>query len=467
VTRQDKGANGATYQTASFTGMMVKRTYVDGALSDLLNIPVQTMVNFQHNLRWNGTTWMENGSAFTDFASLVSAPQKMVMINAMHTGGGGGQPAMLVWDPANGSGAGFYPATNTNGTLTEVPGSSKYVPQTGDMMWINIGGSIYIEYTGTGATGWVQKKVTAFDQNTWTPTFDPAGDTDFTLALNNQYYINNYGGNFIVTQTAASPATYTVQMEVQTPVNPVNVATVLGSAVTFKPQNFQSGQSSTYQFITDSSSAKYLKLVYKSVGTQDSNTSPAPSVGDVVTQGQWCLEAFDSNGTDLQQQFEWNYPQGSGNWGTQTFLYTGSGSSRTYTLLDNPISLSPLSLTVNGVARTLSLQFNGWMSGMPDYSSALAINNGIITADISRKIINIPAGTAVTDQSDTTKSYVIKPLQIGLYLPAAATPDATLDITAADGLNLSDPAVIPAPADNGMGTEPTVTTVKYVDGVLQ
>ena len=465
VTRQDQGANGLSYQTVSFNGMLVKRTYVAGTINDLLNIPVQTNINFQHALTWNGTAWMENGAAFTDFASLVSAPQKSVWINAMHSGGGG-MPMTLVYDPSNASGAGFYPGTMSSGSTVETPGGSKYVPASGDMMWININGSIYIEYTGA-TTGWVQKKVTSFDQNTWTPTFDPNGDTAFTLGLNTQYSINNQGGNFVVTETALSPASYTVQMEVQTPVNPVNAATVAGGIATFRPQNYQTGQSSTYQFVTDATSAKYLMLVYQTVGTQDSNANPAPKVGDVVSQGQWSMEAYGPTGVDLGLQYDWNYPQGNGNYGTQTFLYSTSGSTRTYTLLDNPIQLAPLTLTQNGASRTLSLQYNGWMSGLPDYASALAMNGGIISAAIAEKVVNIPAGTVVTDQNDSTKSYVIKPLQIGLYLPSAAIPDTSLDITAADALNLADPSVIPVPVDNGLGAEPVITTVKYVDGVLQ
>jgi hypothetical protein len=134
-------------------------------------------------------------------------------------------------------------------------------------------------------------------------------------------------------------------------------------------------------------------------------------------------------------------------------------------LLDNPIQLVPLTINVNGNEQTLSLQYNGWMNGLPDYSSDLAINNGIITPDIASKIINIPAGTVIADQNDPTKSYMIKPLQVGLYLPLAATPETNLDITAANALDLNDPAVIPAFVDNGMEAEPVVTVVSYSNGV--
>ena len=454
VTRQDQGANGASYQTVSFNGTLVKRTYVAGSLTDLLNIPVQTNLNIQHQLTWNGTNWMEGTSTFTDFASLVSAPQKNVWIG----GQSGNQQLNLCYEPNGASGAGFYPGTmGQDGSFT--PNGPMYVPNTNDNLWINISGSIYIEYEGA-ATGWVQKSVTAFNQTTGTPTFAPvSSDVPFTLGIGTQYFINNQGGNFIVTQTSASA--YDVEMEIQTPANPVNAGTVLGAATTFQPQNYQSGQSSTYQFVTDPTSAKYLMLVYKTVGTQDQNSSSAPHVGDVVSQGQWSMEAFDANG-DLGLQYDWNYSNGNGGYGGQTFLYNTSGSTRTYTLLDNPIQLAPLVLG----SRTLSLQYNGWMTGLPDYSSDIAINNGIITDDIANKIVNIPDGTVVTDQLNPAQSYVLKPLQVGLYLPAAASPDLTLDITAADALDLNDPSVIPVFVDNGLTTEPTITAVKYVNGVL-
>ena len=463
VTRQDQGASGDSYQTVSFNGTLVKRTYRTGTISDLLNIPVQTNVNFQHQLTWSAaqSQCQENNAAFTDFASLAAQPQKMVWISAMVNN----QPANFLYDPANASGAGFYPATmGNNGTMTPTPNGSKYVPTDGAQLWINISGSIYIEYEGP-TQGWFQKTVTSFNQNTWTPTFDPAGDTAYSLGLNVQYFINNQGGNFIVTQTAASPAVYDVEMEVQTPANPVNFATVLGGSATFRPQNFDAVQSSTYQFATDPTSAHYLMLVYKTVGAQDAKATPPPAIGAVVSQSQYSLEAYDAQNNDLVLQYDWNYPGNGNNMGVQTFLYTTVGSTRTYKLLDNAIQLAPLNLTVNGTGRTLSLQYNGWLSGLPDYSSDLAMDNYLITPDIANKIINIPAGTLVTDQLNPAQSYLLKPLQIGLFLPAAATADASLDITAADALNLGDPTVIPAFVDNGMGAEPTVTVVSYANGV--
>jgi hypothetical protein len=466
VTRQDQGADGASYQTVSYLGTLSKRTYVAGTINDLLNIPVQTCINFQHQLTWSAgqSAWTESGSPFTQWDSLVAQPQKMVWIggwDSVHN-----MQLNLVYDPNGPGGAGFYPATQGgNGSMTMMPGAAMFVPTDGTMLWVNIGGSIYIEYTGA-ATGWIQKSVVSFNQNTWTPTFDPAGDSAFSLGLNRQYFINNQGGNFIVTQTSASPATYDVRMEVLNPANPTNLADVVGGAASFKPVPFNSG-ASTYRFEADPGQANFLKLVYLTVGSQDAQGSPVPQVGDVVAKGLYGLEAYDAQGADLNLEYDWNYPGNGGNYGTQTFLTTGSGASLAYTLLDNPIQLAPLNLTVNGASRTLSLRYDGWMQGLPDINGALAMNDYVINDDITSKVINIPAGTLVTDQQDSSKAYVIKPLEIGLYLPVAATPDTSLDITQADAMNLGDPAVIPTFVDAGLGDEPTITVPKYVDGVKQ
>ena len=464
VTRQDQGGTGASYQTASYTGTLTKRTLVTADISDILNLPVQIWANFQHQLVWNGTAWMENGLAFTDFASLVAQPQMNIMIN----GGGGmnGNPSSYVFDPAGASGAGFYLASPNPQTGQWSSTGQLYTPATNDSLFINIGGSIYIEYTG--ANGWVQKKVTSFDQSSNTPSFDANGDTPYSLQLNQQYYINNQGGNYLVTATA--PSTYLVQAEILSAGNPLNLATILGTAATFKPQNFDPNnptQTSTYTFVSDPSSAKFLSMIYASVGTQDAMASPAPVPGNPVAVGLNSLMGYDSNGQSLNIQYDWDYPMQGQNFGIQTFLYTAVNGVRTYKLLDDPIPLNPLVLhTADGTAKTLSIQFDGWMQGLPQFDNQLSINNYTMTDDIASKIINIPAGTLATNALDPTLTYLIKPLQDAVFLKVAATPDATLDIAPATAIDLTDATVVPAYSDNGMGTEPTIPTIKYSEGTL-
>lgn len=458
VTRQDQAANATAYQTASFAGTLTRRTLVPAAMGDLQNIPVETWVNFQHQLTWNGSQWMEGGTPFTDFTSLLSQPRKSVWINGWSSGQGMGmgQPiGNLMYDPA---GPGFYPATMGNdGTASRAQGASMYSPATGDMLWINIGGSIYIEYLGVTG-GWVRKSVTAFDQQTWTASFDPAGDLPYALELGREYYINNQGGNFVVKRTSAGPDVFDVKMEIQAAANPDNAATLLGSATHFAPQGFVAGQNpqpnSTFRFGTDPAQADFLKLVYLTVGTQDPNAHP----GDAVTQGQYSLAACDAQGP-LNVQYNWDYPRTGETQGIQTFLYTESGQGRVYKLLDDPIQLEPIILQ----GHTLSLQFDGWMHGLPDYFNEMARNNYTITDAVAAKIINLPDATVLTDQRHPQQTYVVKPLEIGLYLKPAAVPDPALDITAADGLVLE--AVVPGFVDNQMGAEPVITVVKYSEGV--
>jgi hypothetical protein len=451
VTRQDRGSATESFKTISFLGTLTKRTLVAATLGDLLNIPAETWINFSHQLLWNGSQWAENGAAFTDFGSLATAPRKSVWIS----GWNGGQQTNYVYEPSGPSGGGFYAAQNSgNGQFTRTT-DTPYAPQLNDQLWVNINGSIYIEYQGP-VNGWKQKTVTAFDQQTWTPTFDPAGDQSFTLEANRQYYINKQGGNYVVTDDGAG--TCSVKIEIQAAANPVNLASVLSGVATLRPQWYSDGQTSTYRYVTDATDPKFLKLVYATVGTQD----PGKNIDDVVTQGQWGLAAFDGQGNNLPTQFNWDYPQNGETGAAQTFLYTDDGlGGRTYKLLDDSIQLQPIVL--NG--RTLSLQFDGWMHGLPDYYNDLALSDWTITDAIASKIINLPEGTAAINALDPSTSYLLKPLEISLYLKLAAVPDNTLDITAADALDLNDPAVIPVFVDHGMGTTPDIPVVKYSEGV--
>ncbi len=458
VTRQDRGTTPETYTTASFTGVLTKRTLATADVNDLLNIPVETWMNVHRELVYDGAQWNDKGVAFTDFASLVQQPRKFVGIHRWDNVAQ--QPREYVYV----AGSGLFLATRDPNTGQMTSTGTAYVPAASDHLWIDIGGSVYIQYTGAG--GWVAKKVTDFNQQTWTPVFDPAGDQPFTFDLNVQYYINKQGGNYVVTRTGA--ASFDVKIELQSAANPVNAATLLGSVATFKPQWFNPsapGNSSTYRFDTTPESPTFLKLLYVTVGTQDANKNPVPTVGSVVTDGQWGLMGYDANGQSTGIQFNWDYPRQGETFATQTYLYTQDGSGhRTYKLLDNPIALQPLTLTVNGLPKTFSLQFDGWMHGLPEFFEELSRNDWTITNEVASKIVNIPAGTSVTDALDTSKSYLIKPLEAGLYLKLAATPDASLSIAAAQAINLSDPAVIPTFVDPGMGNVPTGVVLKYSEG---
>ena len=482
VTRQDHGPSQAieTYTvSAPFVGTLTKRTLVNADVNDLLNIPVETWVNRNFNLMWDGTNWLDcqepitfnpgptcaTGSmAFTDFNSVVIDPNnRRKHININRWDNTTSTNVDYIYDPSGPSGAGFYKATrNASGDLVAVSPPDQLAPTAGTQLWINIGGSIYIAYTGTGATGWVEKKLLGFDERTWTPEFDPSGDTAYTLPLDREYYINNQGANYVVTRTGAG--TYNVKIELQTVANPANAATFLttGVTTTFKPQWNDAGNS-VYQFVTSSTNPKFLKLVYQTVGTNDTallNEAGSPvAAGDVVTQGVWGLVAYE-NGVATSQQYNWEYPRQGENWGTLTYLIDATGA---YKLLDDPIALAPVTLTNGaGVSKTLSLRYDGWMHGLPDFFEELRKNGFVVTVDIANKIINILAGTSVTDAVDSSKTYLVKPLEVSQFLDVVADP-GTLDLTNALAVDLG---TVPVFVEHGMGAKPDVSVVKYSEGTL-
>ncbi|MBI3596203.1 MAG: hypothetical protein HY203_03500 [Nitrospirae bacterium] len=481
VTRQDRGSNQApeTYTvSAPFIGTLTKRTLVLADINDLLNIPVETWVNMNSNLQYDGSQWVDcknpdfstfpptcgAGSApFTDFSSLTFNPndhRKFIGINRWDNAS---QTNLdYVYESNGPSGAGFYVATRDPNTGNLTPTATLFSPVAGDQLWVNIGGSIYIMYTGTGATGWVQKTLLSFDDSTWTPVFDPTGDVDYTLPLDREYYINNSGANYVVKRTASG---YDVKIELQTVANPVNATSFLDPNTRFMVQwaAWGDGVNSTYRFETSSGSPDFLKLVYNTVGSNDANLLNASGqpvqAGDVLAQGQWGLMAY-VNGVSTGIQYNWEYPRAGETWGILTYLID---SNNAYKLLDDPIRLDPMTLTNNGgISKVLSLQYDGWMHGLPDLYEDLRKNDFVMTADISSKIINIPDGTVATDSIDPAKSYLIKPLEISQFLNVVADP-GTLDMTVADTVDLS---TVPNFVEHNMGPMPPVTGVKYSEGIL-
>ncbi|MBI3611437.1 MAG: hypothetical protein HY204_12160 [Nitrospirae bacterium] len=482
VTRQDRGPNQSTETytvSAPFVGTLTRRTLVAADINDLLNIPVETWVNMNFNLQYDGSQWVAcknpdfsvfpptcgAGSApFADFSSLAFNPndhRKFIGINRWDNASRTNLD--YVYDPNGPSGAGFYVATRDPNTGNLTPTTTLFSPVAGDQLWVNIGGSIYIMYAGTGATGWVQKTLLSFDQSTWTPVFDPAGDVDYTLPLDREYYINNSGANYVVKRTG--PGVYDVKIELQTVANPVNAASFLDPNTRFMVQwaAWGDGVNSTYRFETSSSSPDFLKLVYNTVGSNDANLLNASGQpvqpGDVLAQGQWGLMAYVS-GVSTGVQYNWEYPRQGETWGTLTYLID---SNNNFKLLDDPIRLNPMTLVNHGgVSKTLSLQYDGWMHGLADLYEELRKNDFVMTADISGKIINIPDGTVATDSIDPAKSYLIKPLEISQFLNVVADP-GTLDMAVADTVDLS---TVPNFVEHNMGPMPPVTGVKYSEGIL-
>lgn len=514
VTREDFGAGTTPEQfTVSdrFNGSFTKRTLVAGSPADIKDITVETFVNKHFELFNENGTWKvcEGGQvdfnaapsakcvsfetntagplvAFTKWASLKGDNRKtvnigrwdnvnQVAVNYVYLAAADGV--------ANFTTAGFYPATHGHDGLTTTASGNVYVGTNGHQLRVDIGGSVYIQYTGdftSGKTGWVQKKLTSFDQQTWTPTFDVAGDTNFTPEQGREYYINSNGVNYAVRRIAANnvAADYEVQLELQSTVNPSTITTFLPTGTDYLGTPWRP----EVKLMLDTNpvnTTTFMKLVYKA----DDPSTNGDDTGTAYTSGEWGLQAFnasnqplDASGTAVTVdgfgvptgstrpvQFNWEY-SASGGWGSQQYLI---GANSQYKLLSDPISLVAQSYSYSyqtGVSKTLALQFDGWMHGMPDLYRDLQKSGWTMTSALSQKVINIPAGTQVTGSDGV--QYYIKPLRVSIFLaevaqPSTGAPDVTLgsalDVGVGSGL-------LPTFVEHGMSGTIPAATVRYSEG---
>jgi hypothetical protein len=305
----------------------------------------------------------------------------------------------------------------------------------------NMGGRIYIEYKG--ANVWVEKTMTSFDQETWTPTFDNTKDKPYSMEVNREYYIHALGSNFIVKKDANG--VHTVQKEVREAVHPANALNRVPNGTVFQ-YSWAGPGSSTFKFIADINNPKFLKLVYETVGF---DATAGEAVGDIVKRGIWGLVSTTTPATLLA---DWEYPQQGENWGKQSFLVQNGQ----YKILDSPIALKPIVLS----AKTLSLQYDGWMHGLPDLFRELARNHFQITQEIADKIITIPPGTPVEDADLPGTTYLVKPLVIREFIKSIPDP-GTLNLAQANNVDL---ATVPVFVNHGMGATPTNLVLKYIEG---
>ncbi len=467
----------------TFKGVLTKRTYVDAHIDDIKNIPIEMWLNNDYNLIYEDTDgkwynckdwdWQNNQceTTPTDFDATVGLTSlivgaddnvKNVYISAWDNQNN--QHIYYVYEAAssNNSGAGFYLAeeeeTDYGRKLKVKIPRQLYAPNDNDQLWVFVGGRIFVEWKGS-ATGWVEKEVIAFNNMHWKPTFSESGDKAFTLPEGREIYANLEGANYVITR---SGNTYTTKLELQTAANPSNASSVVASGTIFKDQWSPDG-SSTYELDTDSTSDTYMLLVYKTIGDADKDANGDPkegvAVGAVVKENFWGLEAY-VDGAQTGKIYNWEYSS-SGGWGSVTYLLNEDG---TYKILDDPMRFDTFTAQDNaGNTKTLALQFDGWMMGLPDLHQELSKNDWTMTTAISDKIINLAAGTEVTESSTGTV-YVLKPLDISQFLKVV--PDTTSDlpdISVADAVDLAD---VPNFTEHGMGDMPVVDTVKYSEGVL-
>jgi hypothetical protein len=470
----------------TFDGVLSRRLYVDGSLDDIKGMAVEIWINDSYNLMYNagaGTwyqcpeiDWMQDPiacavdpvdfDAVIGFESLVKGAndtKKYVNI------GGWDQTnsvnKVFVYELAsadNGNTAGFYEATESVGDygMVTTVNDPRVLLNTDDVtqLWIWVGGSIYVQYTGDtsgGKTGWVEKELINFDQRTWTPEFaDASHDKEYTLPENQELYINMQGANYVVRKETGQDAT--CKLELQTTVNPGNVTDIVPAGTVFSdPWN---DANSTYELITDPNDDDYLMLVYKTVGDNDRDQNGDPNDGvavGAVVSNVWGIEA-DIDGETVA--FNWEYSD-EGGWGSVSYLKELNGD---FKLLDDPMRFESITaLNGAGDEKTVALQYDGWMMGLPELYMELEKNDWTISDEIADKIINLPAGTQVTD-ADTGIDYLLKPLEISQFLSETNETNGLPDISAGQEVDL---ATVPDFVEHGMGDIPTDVVLLYSEGI--
>jgi len=198
-------------------------------------------------------------------------------------------------------------------------------------------------------------------------------------------------------------------------------------------------------------------LVYKTIGDNDKDQNGNPNegvaVGNVV-DNVWGIEAT-INGESVA--FNWEY-SADGGWRSVTYLKNSDGS---YKLLDDPVRFNSITAQNGaGETKTLALQYDGWLFGMPDLYQELSKNSWTMTETIADKVINLPAGTQVTDSVSGTE-YLLKPLDISQFLEVTSATSGLPDITLGENVDLS---TVPDFVEHGMGAIPTGAELKYSEG---
>ena len=557
LTRQDvrPGDPVPTYKLKEFSGTFTKRTLVNADLDEIKDIAVETWLNDHFDMFYRADPDMNPGTADADWfycdgghidwsgfppvcrdkatdndigftaltgSSLMSQLQVASgdrrWVNVGRCDGGDCRQYVYVTDsstnqPQGYTSPGFYEALWGEGGLSPLSPAALLSPTDGMNLWVDIGGSIYVAYDGDftgGKTGWVQKTLESFDQQTWTPTFVSGSDVTFTPERGVEYYMNAKGMNYVVKRTDADATAgfqegdYSARLELQIAANPNNTnasASILPTGTAYLAAPWNADVKLTLVSAPDDANYLLLQVVSDATNTY--------ATGDLYTADTWGLVAYNNTNAPLASdgstlvvdafgwidpnanagkeavQFNFEYAGTDGNdWGKQQFLINTADSS--YVILSDPLNLvqvglydnlgNPVKADPDGAAvivgtdednwKKVSLQFDGWMHGLPDMHRELE-KNGWSIAGLGDKVRLLKAGQTV---SDGTANYFVKPMETSLFLGivnAFPLGDGQPDITQADGVDLTS---VPDYTPHEMGAAPTTGAgggaieVKYSEG---
>ncbi len=482
-----------TYTTKRFSGAMNRVDLVQGSMDQLDGVTAEIHIWNDYRLRWNAaeTRWdlcvgfdgfggCETESDFTSKLPVLQMPGEKDRFWVNVHGCNEGEPGQwsctdYVYDTD-----GFYLATfGQNG-----PESTGTPLDTGSLsdgaeLWASVGGQGYIEYTGefsgpTSTTGWVQKTLLDFDQDTWTPSFSTTGDSEFQFEMGREYFVNQRGSNLRVTRVAENDnaADYAVYMEAHKVAKPVaDLSAVIADGAQLVDGWDQEG-SSKYVLNTTTTADNYLLLEYAVLSERDEGDGK--SVGDVVTQDMWGLRV-DGDESPISEAvlYNWEYQGENDGWGGVTYLVDGEGD---YVLLDEPLRFEAIALAstddlVQERAEnewiSYALTFDGWLQGVPDpwfELQRIGFEGSDIPAVLAKNV-RIPDGTLLTSSSDST-TYYIKAVDVGIFLgfvtafpngeQPSLSPAATID------LETDLPDFVAPTLDT---TIPTDAELLYVEGI--
>lgn len=494
------GEEAPSYTVTSFQGSLTKIELVEGSVNQIENVPVEIFLFQDIQLRFNTAPnpdrWEEctgrdgDGlcTTWSDFTSKLPSleygegegDQKNINIMMFSMG----PPTSYVYLSAGPSGAGFYEASMQGGGENGPPRWEannppvKLNPINNDMLNCFINGRTYIQYTGDfdgpdTTTGFVEKSLTSFDYQSWTPVFNDDDDREFIFPIYREYFISNRGSNMRVTKIAnnGDADDYQLFMESATVAKPSDdLDSIYPDGTILVDAWNPSG--STYELEKDSADEGYLLLKYVTVGEQDD--SDGVEVGDIVEDDLWGLRVEGDTGPLAEGDTLFNYSyQGEENdfHGKVTYLLD---SNSEYVLLSEPIRFEPFSLpstndVVNDIPENQWLSyacaFDGHMSGLPDTAWELRKVNyeGDLIPQILQKNVVIPDGTELTDASDSSITYFVKRLEVGIFLGfVTAFPNGTQPaLTQAAAIDLdADFPEFEAPV---IGAEPT-GDVLYIEG---